>query len=65
MEEAQDVIAFSLDIGLAIDHAKEGDYDTIYFIGWNNDFDWYGVKVPEGFHEITRFGSISIYRSYT
>ena len=54
-------IQFLNDAGLALDHAVNRGYSSVYFVWWNTDIGWYDVSVPNEFVRLRDFDRISVY----
>ena len=55
------MVYFKNDFDRAIAVAHEHGFDTVYFVWWNTNIDWYGITVPSSFVQLTSFGRISVY----
>ena len=62
LEGNQDIVAYKLDVSMAVDQALQKGYKDVYFVSWNVDVGWYGVSVPEDFIELEGFDRISVFK---
>lgn len=61
LENSHNVIGYKNNVTLALDLALQEGYKHVYFVCWNQNIGWYGVYVPKGFIELTRFNRISVF----
>jgi hypothetical protein len=55
------IVYFEVDPQKALDFCFRQGFSKVYFVWWNVDIGWYGIKVPSYFVPVKDFGRISVY----
>ena len=55
------IVRFETDVNKAVNVALNQGFSRVFFVWWNTDIGWYGVKVPDYFVRLQDFGRISVY----
>jgi hypothetical protein len=64
LDGSHNVIGYNNDIQGALNLALEHGFNDVYFVCWNENIRWYGLKVPEYYIPKEKFGNISVYTFY-
>lgn len=61
LDKTHEIVHFSNDINSAVNVGLDHGFSTVYFVWWNVNIGWYGLKVPNNFARLQDFGRMSVY----
>jgi hypothetical protein len=61
LDKTHEIIHFTIDVNLAVNVGVDHGFSKVYFVWWNVNIGWYGVRVPDDFARVQDFGRMSVY----
>jgi len=55
-------ILFDWDLEAASNYAVDEGFESAYFVWWNEDIEWYNLRVSDNWESVQDYGRISIYK---
>ena len=64
LDKSHIAICFNDDVQRAIDVALQRGFSRVYFVWWNENNDWFGLTVPNGFVAVFSSGRVSAFEYF-